>query len=297
MATPALNRRQLSRDLTEASRAPARAGLDTPRPNDDAGAYRIGFTGPPGAGKSSLIARLAGARITSGARIGVLAIDPTSPLSGGSILGDRIRMDDIADNANLFIRSVASRWASDGLASNVVEMMRVMDRHDFDEVYLETVGIGQIDHAVKALVDTVVLVLVPESGDSVQAMKAGILEMADVYVINKSDRPNAQRIAGEIEGVVGLSSRHRGGWTPEILLTSAANNDLAELDQALHRHRDWLALHHDRHAEQRRRARHQVQSLLSTAIAEINAAAPDELFDRPLREVHDYFLRRLRGEG
>ncbi len=294
---PPLNRRQLSRELTAASRATAGQLINRVGPDRERRAYRIGFTGPPGAGKSTLIAQLAAARAESEARVGVLAIDPSSPLSGGSILGDRIRMDEVADSPDLFIRSLPSRWAHDGLTGNVAEMLQIMDRHHFDEVFLETVGVGQTDHAVKALVDTVVLVLVPESGDSIQAMKAGILEMADVYVVNKSDRPNAERIVGEIEGVLALSTGSRRGWQPPVVTTSATRNELGDLLGALASHRAWTEANRDDLAWRRRAERHHVQSVLNQQIAEIAEQAPVELFDASGAEIYAHFLTHLTPPG
>jgi LAO/AO transport system kinase len=290
-----LNRRQLARELTAASRASAAEILRRSSLEASTSAHRIGFTGPPGGGKSTLIAALASARARTASRIGVLAIDPTSPISGGSILGDRIRMDEIADCSEVYIRSMPSRWAQDGLTGNVVEMLRIMDRHHFDEVFLETVGVGQTDHAVKAIVDTVVLVLVPESGDSVQAMKAGILEMADIYVVNKSDRPNAQRIAAEIESVLALSTNNREGWKPPILMASAAKGDLGGLGESLDRHRDWVSEHQDPQMQRRRLARQQLQSVINQHVAEIADGAPGDLFDSSTSNIYSYFVKHLRG--
>ncbi len=201
-----LDRRALARQLSLAGRASVADVLSEADSNfkTEKPAVRIGVTGPPGAGKSTLIARLAASRLQHGERVGVLAIDPTSPLSQGSILGDRIRMDEIADDPNLYIRSMPSRHAHDGMADNITGMLAVLESHNFDNIFLETVGIGQADYSVRTLVDTVILVVVPESGDTVQAMKAGVMEMADVYAVNKADRPGAKRTVTDIQSVLAL---------------------------------------------------------------------------------------------
>ena len=192
-------------------------------------ARRIGITGAPGAGKSTLAGRLALARIDRG-RLGILAIDPTSPKTGGAILGDRIRMDDLAGSENLYIRSFGSRSAADGLTDNLHELLETMDRYGFDEVIVETVGVGQAELAARSQVDTLILVIPPDAGDVVQAMKAGIMEIADVFAINKADMPSAMKMATEVKRIMALT--HRGpphgslearGWMPPVVLTSQSN--------------------------------------------------------------------------
>ena len=213
-----LNRRALARQLSQAGSASVADALSDAFDvlEETESAVRIGVTGPPGAGKSTLIARLAAARLQQPGRVGILAIDPTSPLSKGSILGDRIRMEEIAADPNLYIRSMPSRHAHDGMADNMTEMLAVMERHNFDDIILETVGIGQADYAVRTLVDTVILVVMPESGDTVQAMKAGVMEMADIYVVNKADRPGAKRTVADIQSVLALKDFNSDGWQPPV---------------------------------------------------------------------------------
>ncbi len=293
MVSAKLNRRVLARELSVASRANACEILASASAFVTRHAYRVGVTGPPGAGKSTLLAKLVAARLNGDSQIGVLAIDPSSPLSGGSILGDRIRMDDIADNPSLYIRSLPSGSSYDGLTGNAAQMLSIMDKHGFDEVFLETVGVGQIDHAVKMLVDTMVLVLVPESGDSIQAMKAGILEMADIYVVNKADRPNADRIAAEIESVLGHSTSRRDEWKPPVLMAVAQSGEIQGLSDALDRHKRWLRENRDPQMQRRLLARQQISSLLCQEVVEIAANAADELFDAPLDELMSYFIGQL----
>jgi LAO/AO transport system kinase len=161
-------------------------------------ARRVGITGPPGAGKSSLLANLATAYRGAGEEVGVVAVDPTSPFSGGALLGDRIRMNDLATDPGIFIRSMATRGSLGGLATTSREVIDLMDVFGLARLLVETVGVGQTELDITAAADTVVVVLVPESGDAIQTMKAGLMEIADVFVVNKSDRPGADRLASEL---------------------------------------------------------------------------------------------------
>jgi LAO/AO transport system kinase len=293
MSTPPRNpRRALSRTLSRIANASVAETLA------DAGALtggtvaRIGVTGAPGAGKSSLIARLAGLRKQEGRRIAVLAIDPTSPVSKGSILGDRIRMDAIADDPDVFIRSIPSRRAHDGLADNTADLLNAMEGHGFDEIVLETVGVGQAEYTIRTLVDTVVLVLIPESGDAIQAMKAGILEMADIYVVNKADLPGAELMSAEIEQVAAREAKD--GWTPPVIQT--ARNDeagFAALDAAITAHAAWRAANTDADAVRRARARYQAQGLIGRRIQEVIEAEGDTLLDLDQRALYDALSARL----
>lgn len=167
-------------------------------------AQRVGFTGPPGAGKSSLVASLAGRFRGAGDEVGVVAVDPTSPFSGGALLGDRIRMNDLSTDPGMFIRSMATRGSLGGLATTTGEVIDLMDAFGFPRVLVETVGVGQTELEITGAADTVIVVLVPESGDSIQAMKAGLMEIADIFVVNKSDRPGADRLVKEISLAVHL---------------------------------------------------------------------------------------------
>src|SRR5690554_472951 len=167
-------------------------------------ARRIGITGPPGAGKSTLVAALVAALRARGETVGVVAVDPTSPFTGGALLGDRIRMGEVTLDPGVFIRSMATRGSLGGLALATKEVADVLDAFGFDHVLVETVGVGQSELDIAAAADTTIVVLVPESGDSIQAMKVGLMEIADLFVINKADRPGAERLAREVEMMLHL---------------------------------------------------------------------------------------------
>ncbi|MDT8368045.1 MAG: methylmalonyl Co-A mutase-associated GTPase MeaB [Longimicrobiales bacterium] len=176
-------------------------------------AARVGVTGPPGAGKSSLVSMLAGGYRAADEEVGVVAVDPTSPFSGGALLGDRIRMNDLATDPGIFIRSMATRGSLGGLATTSREVIDLMDAFGIPRILIETVGVGQTELDVTGAADTVLVVLVPESGDGVQAMKAGLMEIADIFVVNKADRPGADRLLKELRMAVHLRSGD-GGDTP-----------------------------------------------------------------------------------
>lgn len=288
-----LDRRALGRALSRIANASVADALAGMRDNPD-GARRIGITGPPGAGKSTLIGRLARQRLDNGAAVAVVAIDPSSPHTHGAILGDRIRMDAVADDPRLFIRSLASRGANDGLADNIADVLATLDGYPFDEVILETVGVGQAEYAVRSLVDTLVLVLVPESGDQIQAMKAGMLEMADIYVVNKADLPGAQKVASELKAVVKLRQRLAADWEPPVIMTgSPGSNDVATLDEAISRHLAFVQRTRNDDEVRRERREYHLKSLVVRSVADILAGDPKGI-DGSLREAFARVVERLK---
>ena len=202
-------------------------------------AYHIGVTGPPGAGKSTLTAQLAKYAREHGASIGVVAIDPSSPITNGAVLGDRVRMDEIAHDDEVFIRSMATRGMSGGLSATACEAADVLDAAGFDYVFIESVGIGQIELKIEKYVDTTVVVLVPESGDHVQAIKAGLMEIANIYVLNKSDRQGAANVLQILQSA--LSFHQHAGWSPQVVPSTAINGEgTAELFEQIEKHRSYL---------------------------------------------------------
>jgi LAO/AO transport system kinase len=231
------------------------------------GSRRLGITGPPGAGKSTLTEQLTRSYRGAGLTVAVVAVDPTSPFSGGALLGDRIRMESVSLDAGVFIRSMATRGSMGGLAMTTEEVCDLLDAFGFDRILIETVGVGQTELDVARTAETTVLVLVPESGDAIQTLKAGVMEIADVFVINKSDRAGAEKLRQEIEVMLGIRRgnvfRHvaphhgrtevrRGGdgrtppagtvaWEPPVLATIASRGEgTAELIAVLDRHRAFL---------------------------------------------------------
>lgn len=292
MAEMGLDRRAVARAVSAAARARPSDILGRPEPEVSSGARRIGVTGPPGAGKSSLIGRLIERRLARVDRLAVIAIDPSSPNSHGSVLGDRLRMDGLFDNERLYIRSIPSGGAHDGLTDNLPEILDTLDRFGFDEVIVETVGVGQAEYGVRALVDCEVLVLVPDAGDHVQAMKCGILETADVYVVNKADLDGAERMATEVCGVLAARSGTSAA-PPVLLLRQDEDAALAALEETIQKQLDRVDGTGDEVYLRRLRRRVRVQSLIHRQLAQLLAEMPLEAFDPPLAAVHEDVLGQL----
>lgn len=202
-------------------------------------ARRLGITGPPGAGKSTLVNELVGVLRAEDRQVGVLAVDPSSPFTGGALLGDRIRMESRTSDPGVFIRSMASRESHGGLARASIDACDVMDAFGFDDVIIETVGVGQAEYDVVSAADTVVVVLCPGAGDGIQAMKSGLLEVADVLVVNKDDQPGAHRMAADLEEAVHIRTAGRDLWQAPVVMCSAGRGKGIEgVLAAVARHRE-----------------------------------------------------------
>jgi LAO/AO transport system kinase len=199
----------------------------------------IGVTGSPGAGKSTLVEKLAGEYRRAGARVGIIAVDPTSPFSGGALLGDRIRMQSLASDKEIYIRSMATRGQLGGLAPTTQDVVTILDAAGCEVVLIETVGVGQDEVEIARLADATVLLLVPGMGDDVQTFKAGVMEIADLYVINKADLPGAERVEQEVAAMLSMASL-TDGWRPPIVKTIATTGSgIAEVRQALEQFRSF----------------------------------------------------------
>ena len=234
------------------------AGLASTTPR----AHVVGLTGSPGVGKSTTTNALVTALRSRGDRVGVLAVDPSSPFSGGALLGDRIRMGEHSDDDGVFIRSMASRGQLGGLTAAVPQALRVLDAAGCDVILVETVGVGQAEVEIASLADTTLLVLAPGLGDSVQAAKAGVVEIADIYLVNKADRGGAEEVTRDLRSVQSMSAGRHEGWKAAILKASAASNDgIDALVEVLDAHRAWLAESGELGRRQRRRAATEIEAI------------------------------------
>lgn len=222
----------------------------------------VGITGAPGSGKSTLVAAMAKFYRRQGKRAGIVAVDPTSPFSGGAILGDRIRMADLYTDRGVFIRSMATRGFMGGLARATNDVVDLLDAAGFEVVLVETVGVGQDEVDVIRTVQSNVVVLVPGMGDDIQAIKAGIMEIGDIFAVNKADRPGADKTVMEVRTMMSLVEEH-GDWIPPIVKTTASRAEgIDELDDALERHADYLQSSGELERRNRQRVRIRIETLL-----------------------------------
>jgi LAO/AO transport system kinase len=225
-------------------------------------AHVVGVTGPPGAGKSTATGALVGALRARDRRVGVLAVDPTSPFSGGALLGDRVRMGEHALDPGVYIRSMASRGHLGGLAWSTPQALRVLDAAGCDVVLVETVGVGQSEVDVAGLADSTVVLLAPGMGDGIQAAKAGLLEVGDLYVVNKADREGARELRRDLRSTLALADRGEGAWQRPVLSTVATTGQgVPELVDALERHHHHLAASGELRQRRARRAREEVEAI------------------------------------
>ncbi|HLU46331.1 MAG TPA: methylmalonyl Co-A mutase-associated GTPase MeaB [Natronosporangium sp.] len=227
----------------------------------------IGLTGAPGVGKSTTTSALVGAFRAAGHRVGVLAVDPSSPFSGGAVLGDRVRMQEHATDPGVYIRSMSNRGHLGGLAAATPQAVRVLDGAGCDVILVETVGVGQAEVDVASLADTTLVLLAPGMGDAIQAVKAGILEIGDVFVINKADREGADAAYHDIQGMIGLAARAPGEWRPRVVRTVASRQEgIDELVAAIDKHRQWLTTNDQLQQRRRQRAAAEVEAIVLAAL-------------------------------
>ncbi|HYF71310.1 MAG TPA: methylmalonyl Co-A mutase-associated GTPase MeaB, partial [Nocardioides sp.] len=234
----------------------------------------IGITGSPGVGKSTSTSALVTELRRAGKRVGVLAVDPSSPFSGGALLGDRVRMQDHALDRDVYIRSMASRGHLGGLSWSTPQALRVLDAAGCDVVLIETVGVGQSEVEVAGMADTTIVLLAPGMGDGIQAAKAGILEIGDLYVVNKADRDGADQVRRDLRSMLALAERPEGAWRPPIVKTVAHQGEgLDEVVAEIDRHRAWLESSGELERRRRRRARDEIEAIAVTAMASISSRA------------------------
>jgi LAO/AO transport system kinase len=241
-------------------------------------AHIIGVTGSPGAGKSTLLTHIVREFRHRERKVGVIAVDPTSPFSGGAILGDRIRMMELAGDPNIFIRSMASRGNLGGLAASTYDVVRAMDAAGYDPILIETVGTGQAEVEVMRAAQTVLVVVAPGMGDDIQAIKAGILEIADIFVVSKADKAGADQTVAELAMLLSLTPRHRqASWRIPIQRTSSLQaTGIEALVDAIQRHRSYLQESHMLTQRTQRQLRSEVQQLIQQAVMQALKGAVSE---------------------
>jgi LAO/AO transport system kinase len=287
-------RRELARELSRVANASVEEVIRFQDEFRSTNARRVGITGPPGVGKSTLVGAFAKARAAAGRGVGVLAIDPASPYTQGAVLGDRIRVAEATDDERIFMRSLSSRDANDGMCNNAADLLRVLEGRGFDDVLLETVGVGQAEHAVKTLVDTVVLLLQPETGDAIQALKAGILEVADIIVISKCDLDGAHRMRENVAATVRFGTKKNGSWeVPVVLVSVDADIGLDTLAEYIDAHAAWCDAHRDRRVTERERAAYRLRDLLMRKVDNVLREAQDKLADGDISAAYRWVVDQL----
>jgi LAO/AO transport system kinase len=239
----------------------------------------VGLTGAPGVGKSTTTNELVRSLRAAGRRVGVLAVDPSSPFSGGAILGDRVRMQEHTTDPGVYIRSMSSRGQLGGLAAATPQAVRVLEGAGYEVILVETVGVGQAEVEIASLADTTLVLLAPGMGDAIQAVKAGVLEIADVFVINKADRPGADATHRDIQGMLALGERAAGEWRPQVVRATAVRGEgIGDVVAAIDKHRGWLESSGTLRSRRERRAAVEVEAIalgtLRHRIGDLRAGTP-----------------------
>jgi LAO/AO transport system kinase len=244
-------------------------------------AFVIGVTGSPGTGKSTLVDQLAQHYTDSGMKVGIILVDPTSPFSGGAILGDRVRMQSIATNPGIFIRSMATRGKLGGLSAAVDEALMILDAAGYEILIVETVGVGQDEVDIVKTASATLVMLVPGMGDDIQAFKAGIMEIGDIYVVNKADRQGVSKLEGELQELLSIAMERKDGWLPPIVKTIATRGEgVAELADSIQAYRRLLAASENREEREIPLFRERIIELLQRRlVGTILGRIPDEKLD------------------